>query len=143
MVYMLVQERNLYPEKQQLCQILCRIQLACGSQPKSGNGQGKTRSTLISSVSASVTITASMGLLPQPLTLSCGCKAGNKDGMFLQSHKVNSLTGTFRLHVRYKNYTVCLKYLRACVYIVCFYIFIFLFVIFIHKRMFFLKEPRR
>lgn len=103
----------------------------------------KTHSTLISSVSASETITASTGLLPQPLTLSWGQKAGKKDGTFLQSHEVNFLTGTFRLHVRYKNYTVYLKYLRACVYIVPFYILIFLFVILIHKRMFLLNPPRR
>lgn len=95
-VYMLVQEWSLFTEKQELCQILCRCQL------KSENSQGTTHSTLISSVSASVTITASTGLLPQPLTLSCRCKAGKKDGTFLQSHKVNFCTDTFRLHVRYK-----------------------------------------
>ncbi|KAI1230926.1 hypothetical protein IHE44_0008360 [Lamprotornis superbus] len=63
---------------------LWRIELACGSQTKSESGQKKTHSTLISSVSASVTITASTGLLPQPLALSWGQKAGKKDGTFLQ-----------------------------------------------------------
>lgn len=65
-----------------------RAQLVCRVQRRRKNGQGKTRSTLISSGFASVTITASWGLLPQPPTPSCRCKAEKKDGTsFLKKGK--------------------------------------------------------
>lgn len=133
----------------------CRAQLVCRVQRRRKNGQGKTRSTLISSGFASVTITASWGLLPQPPTPSCRCKAEKKDGTsFLKKgkkRKKNRRTEPERIEFPYWHLWVACQVQKKCrswntsglAFALFVSILLFLYSSCLFMRVFLLKQPRR